>query len=398
MGHPLEDPRIDWDFLRRYRFDEGSFRRSVEGIASGSLSERTSLIAAERITPTRGTDTLDLVTASAEDLEAHARAGREALRRGKVAVLVINGGMATRFGGVVKGVVELFGGETFISLKGGDVRRAAETFGARIPFVLMNSFATDAATLQHIAERSSFGLPREDVLTFQQSVSLRLNPDGSLFIGDDDKPSYYAPGHGDFFDAIRGSGVLAELRRRGVELVSFSNVDNLGATIDPAIIGYHLLMGADMSAEVTEKRRTASGEWDKGGAPAYVDGRLQIVEGFRFPPAFQQERLPDFSTNNFLFKVSAIDREIALERHVVRKKVDGRAALQLESITCEASAVPDAQGRPLLELALLRVPREGPRGRFFPVKEPPDLEALRETIRTRLEQGWETRARAATAS
>ena len=43
---------------------------------------------------------------------------------------------------------------------------------------------------------------------------VRLNPDGSLFIGADGKPSYYAPGHGDFFRAIRISGVLERLRAR----------------------------------------------------------------------------------------------------------------------------------------------------------------------------------------
>lgn len=382
--HPLDDERIDRELLRCFRFDEPRFRLTVDQIASGTLTEASSTIAAERISPARPGDTTDLTGAADSDNGARIRAGQDALARGKVAVMVVNGGMATRFGGVVKGVVDVFSGETFISLKAADVRRAWKAFGGRIPFLLMNSFATGEATRGHIESRRHFGLPVDDVLTFDQSISLRLNPDASLFIGDDGRPSYYAPGHGDFFDSIRASGVLHKLRTRGVETLWFSNVDNLGATIDPSLLGAHVLSGADMSAEITEKRRTASGAWDKGGAPVYVDGRLRILEGFRFPPSFQQDRLPDFSTNNFLFQTAALDRDVPLDHHLVSKKVGGRTALQVESITCEASGTCDAAGTPLFKLGLMRVPRDGARGRFFPVKEPEDLETLRDPLRERL--------------
>jgi UTP--glucose-1-phosphate uridylyltransferase len=174
--------------------------------------------------------------------------------------------------------------------------------------------------------------------------------------------------------------VLQRLMDRGVEHLMFSNVDNLGATVDPTILGHHIASTREMTVEVTEKRRTASGAWDKGGAPAMVDGQPRLVEGFRFPPGFAQESLPDFSTNNMVFTVKSIDREIPLERHVVKKEVDGRPAYQLESIACEASAI--------LSMLVLRVPREGPHGRFFPVKEPIDLEESRAKLKQRLETGW----------
>ncbi|MEO1339325.1 MAG: UTP--glucose-1-phosphate uridylyltransferase, partial [Myxococcota bacterium] len=204
-----------------------------------------------------------------------------------------------------------------------------------------------------------------------------------LFIGDDGRPSYHAPGHGDFFRAIRVCGVLEKLQNRGIKYLLFSNVDNLGATVEPLVIGLHIRSGRAMTAEVTQKQRTASGAWDKGGAPALVDGELQIVEGFRFPADFAQETLPDFSTNNMLFNTDALNGDIPLVRHVVTKKVDGRPALQLESIACEASGV-YIDGQPRLPLHLLRVPRDGPRGRFFPVKEPVDLDALRPILKNRL--------------
>lgn len=390
-GTILDDPRLDWTFLRKYDFDAERFRAEAARIGRGELTEASAIIPAERLAPPPDAAVEDLAEPGDPRRRQFEALGRDALARGQVASVVLNGGMATRFGGVVKGVVEVYDGKSFLALKAEDVRRAASHFGAPVPLVLMNSFATAAATMEHVRTHQRFGLAERDLLTFDQSVSIRMNPDASIFIGDDGRPSYHAPGHGDFFACIRRSGVLEALKARGVRCLLFSNVDNLGATVDPVIIGHHLAARADMTAEVTEKRRTASGGWDKGGAPVLVDGRPQLVEGFRFPGLYQEERLRDFSTNNMLFSTSGIDRDVPLARHVVKKKVDERPALQLEAITCEASGLPGPDGKPLLALHLLRVPREGPSGRFFPVKEPIDLDASREVLRQRLAQGWALR-------
>src|SRR5262245_60845294 len=221
--HPLEDPRIDRAFLEKYGFDEQRFRRCQAAIAERRLSEASSIIPKEHLAPVEP----NLITVVAErgaDRDRCEKIGREALSKGEVAVVVLNGGMATRFGGVVKGIVEVFDGETFISLKAQDVRRAREHFNAPLPLVLMNSFATHEATMAHVKERRGFGLPEDELMWFVQSVSLRMNPDGSLFIDDEGKPSYHAPGHGDFFKCMRAQGTLAKLRARGVKTLLFSNV------------------------------------------------------------------------------------------------------------------------------------------------------------------------------
>ena len=291
--------------------------------------------------------------------------------------------MATRFGGVVKGVVEVFDGLTFIALKARDVRRAADHYGAAIPLVLMNSFATEDKTAEHVEAHDRFGLTDDDLLAFHQSISVRLTPEGELFVDDEGRPSYHAPGHGDFFRSIRVSGILGRLRDRGARYVLFSNVDNLGATVD--------------SAGGRAPRRERQGDDRRGHSKApdrvrRVGQRGRAGAGRRAPSNrgrlsvsrdFPQERLPDFSTNNMIFSVDHLDRDIPLQRHVVTKKVDGRPALQLESIACEASGV-YVDGSAYLPLNLLRVPREGPKGRFFPVKEPVDLDAMRSVLKARL--------------
>ena len=122
--------------------------------------------------------------------------------------------MATRFGGVVKGAVEAVDGRSFLSWKLGETARLAEELGDVDPGRADDELpdrGRDAGT--HVA---SLGVP--EPLWFSQSVSLRLTEDGDLFL-EDGRPSLYAPGHGDLVDAIRRSGTLDELRRRGVEHV-----------------------------------------------------------------------------------------------------------------------------------------------------------------------------------
>jgi UTP--glucose-1-phosphate uridylyltransferase len=347
------------EVLDRYRFDAERFERLRGRVADGSLSAASNVVRG-RVEPPAPEDIVPL-PGREDDTDARA-AGLEAIRAGEVAIVVLNGGMATRFGGVVKGTVEVLDGRSFLELKLAAAAEVAERLGAVIPAAVMTSFATDAVTRAFVAAR---GLP--EPLYFTQSVSLRLEPDGTLFRGSDGRPSLYSPGHGDFLEAIRSSGTLERLRSDGVRYVTVSNVDNLGARIDPAVLGMHILEGRPMTSEVVRK------EGDMGGAPARVDGRPMLLEGPRFPPDFDQDVIPVFNVNTVTFDLGALDRTWELTWLYVEKEVEGRRAVQLEHLFHEVSA--------FLPTTYLEVPRTGPGGRFFPVKTPEDLAAARGPLR-----------------
>lgn len=347
------------EVLDRYGFDAERFERLRAWVADGSLSPESNVVRG-RVEPPAPEDIVTLPERG-EDEEARA-AGLDVLRRGEAAIVVLNGGMATRFGGVVKGTVEVLDGRSFLELKLASAAEVGERLGVPIPAAVMTSFATDLATREFVAAR---GLP--EPLYFSQSVSLRLEPDGDLFRGTDGRPSLYSPGHGDFLEAVRASGTLERLRGDGVRYVVVSNVDNLGARIDPAVLGMHVLGGRPMTSEVARK------QGDMGGAPARVDGRPQLLEAPRFPPGFDQDSIPVFNVNTVTFDLAALDRDWELTWLYVEKEVEGRRAVQLEHLFHEASA--------FVPTTYLEVPRSGPRGRFFPVKTPADLAAAREPLR-----------------
>ncbi len=338
--------------LERYDFDAEAFALLQQRVADGTLSPENNAV--------RGV-VEPLPEGEVRVLDGAARdQGLDALRRGEVATAVLNGGMATRFGGIVKGIVEAVDGRSFLEWK---LRDAA---AAGVAAVVMNSFATDEATREFVAT-----LDVPEPLYFTQSVSLRMNRDGSLFVDDDGTAAPYSPGHGDFVRSLRRSGTIHALRARGIRLLALSNVDNLGARVDPAVIGAHVAAGRAMTSEVTEKH-----EGDAGGAPVLVDRKPMVIEGFRFPADFDQARIPIFNTNTFVFDLDALDRSYELTWLYVEKKVSERPAVQPEQLVNELSA--------FLPTTYLQVPREGPRGRFFPVKTPDDLEDARAPLREML--------------
>jgi UTP--glucose-1-phosphate uridylyltransferase len=349
--------------LERFGFDPETFETLRGRIASGELSAASNVVRGV-VEPPREDDVARLPEPGSDGWSDARSAGIELLRGGRVAQVVLAGGMATRFGGVVKGAVEALDGRSFLSWKLGETARLAEALGAVIPVALMTSFQTEDETRVHVG-----GLDVPEPLWFSQFVSLRLTEDGELFL-EDGRPSLYAPGHGDLLDAIRRSGTIASLRERGVQHVAVSNVDNLGARLDPVVIGAHVLAGRPMTSEVARK------EGDMGGAPARVGGRLGLLEGPQFPPDFDQDRITVFNTNTTTFALDAIDRAFDLEWLYVRKSVRDRAAVQLERLYHQVAWE--------IDTTFLEVPRSGARGRFFPIKEPEDLGRAQPALRTML--------------
>ena len=347
--------------LERFGFDEPLFESLRARVAAGELSPESNIVRGT-IEPPADDDVTPLPTPGGDAYDEARATGLAALQRGEVAQLVLAGGMATRFGGIVKAVLTAVDGMSFLEAKLVQTRALEGALGCTVPVAVMTSFATDDAIRAHVAERQL-----GDPMLFHQFVSLRLESSGELFREEDGSASLYAPGHGDLFQALQRSGTLDALRERGVRTVIVSNVDNLGARVDTVVVGAHLVSGKPLTCEVARR------EGDLGGAPVRVDGRLQVVEGPRFPPTFDQELVPVFNTNTAVFEIDALDADYDLTWLYIRKSVGGRGAVQLERLYHEVSAFVPTQ--------YLEVPRRGTRGRFSPIKTPDDLERAQDDLR-----------------
>ena len=66
------------------------------------------------------------------------------------------------------------------------------------------------------------------------------------------------PGHGDVFVSLQGTGLLDDLRAKGIRYVFLSNADNLGATCDPDIAAWLIANDIPYAAEVCERTANSS--------------------------------------------------------------------------------------------------------------------------------------------
>ena len=128
--------------LDRYGFAEPLFESLRQRVASGSLSAESNVIRGT-IEPPGADDITPLPEPGDEGHEEARAAGLEALARDEVAQVVLAGGMATRFGGVVKAVLTAVDGMSFLEAKLVQTRTLEERLGCRVPDALMTSYATD---------------------------------------------------------------------------------------------------------------------------------------------------------------------------------------------------------------------------------------------------------------
>jgi UTP--glucose-1-phosphate uridylyltransferase len=281
------------------------------------------------------------------------RRGEEALRAGKCALAILAGGMATRMGGVVKALVPAVHGKTFLELRLQEQASLASRYGRMPPLWLMTSHATH----DEIARALGSAASSPHLSLFRQGLSVRLDEHGQVFRTRAGEPSLYAPGHGDFVDCLKQSGLLEAFVARGGKYVLSTNLDNLGGGLDPVLIGMHIESECAVTCELVERE-----EGDKGSIPVRLDGRPVVLEDFRLPKEIDPTTVSVFSINNFGFDAEQLlQLDMDWTYFEVVKNVEGKRAVQYERLINEVTFG--------LPTQYVRVPRAGTRSRFLPVKD-----------------------------
>ena len=345
------------DSLAELLESNGFDREQHEQIRADLKSGRTGL-AQNRLPATTTLEDVhpeDVCDATGDLSEACRQAGLAALAAGEVGVVTLAAGAGSRWtqgAGVVKALHPFckFDGlhRTFMEVHLAKSRRMGRLAGAWLPHLFTTSYLTHQPIADYLATQNNYGYEGPALLSQGRSVGLRMVPMvrdllfaweeqpqqildeqkqkmreslHSALIGwaretgeatdyTDNLPLQCMHPVGHWFEIanLLRNGSLRDLLARRPQLKTFMlhNIDTLGADVDPALLGRHLLEGAALSFEVITRRIE-----DRGGGLARVNGQVRLVEGLAMP---REEAEFDLSYYSTLTTWIDIDKLLAVFR------------------------------------------------------------------------------------
>jgi len=221
--------------------------------------------------------------------------GRDLISAGKVAALVVAGGQGTRLGfDGPKGnfPISPIKNKTLFRIFAETIAAVSQKYNAACPWYIMTSSLNHADTVQIFRSNHYYGLNEKDIFIFQQGTLPNFAFDGKILLADKANIACSPDGHGGSLKALYKSGALDDMKKRGVEFISYWQVDNpLVNIFDPLFIGLHVLDHAEMSSKAVIK----TGPKEKVGNFCLVDGKVTVIEYSDLPDELAQKRNPDGS-------------------------------------------------------------------------------------------------------
>jgi len=227
--------------------------------------------------------------------------GERLLRDGRVAAFTVAGGQGTRLGwrgpkGTYPATV--LTGKPLFRVFAEQILATERRFGRTIPWYVMTSPLNDAETRAFFKDNGYFGRNPVDHFFFPQGVVPTVDLEGRVLLAAPDEPATNPDGHGGSLRALRESGAVEDMLARGIELVSYFQVDNpLVRVLDPLFLGLHA--GADdSSAEMSSKCVPKRHAMEKVGVLCHAPGPngravTQVVEYSDLPRELAECRSAD---------------------------------------------------------------------------------------------------------
>lgn len=251
--------------------------------------------------------------------------GEEALRAGKVAAFTVAGGQGTRLGYYgPKGTFPItpIRKKPLFQVFAEKLLFARRRYGCSLPWYVMTSHINHEATVSFFQENAYFGLGEDSVTFFKQGRMPAVDTDGKIILESPSKIAMSPDGHGGALRALDRSGSLDEIASRGIEYLSFFQVDNpLVQVIDPTFIGFHVKSGSTMSSKMLSKAY----EKEKVGHFCVQDNHMVVVEYSDMPDELTALRDAD---GQFTFRAGSIAIHI-ISVSFVRELTAKGSSLQL---------------------------------------------------------------------
>ncbi|SFL36548.1 UDP-N-acetylglucosamine/UDP-N-acetylgalactosaminediphosphorylase [Paenibacillus sp. 1_12] len=256
--------------------------------------------------------------------------GWDLLRQGKVGAIVVAGGQGSRLGHEgPKGTYDigLPSHKSLFQLQAERLLNLSRRAGRRIPWYIMTSPDNHQQTVDYMAEADYFGYGSEDCKFFEQGVMPAVDENGRIFLSEMDEISLAPSGNGECFSALNRSGMLTDMKHRGVDWLFYYNVDNaLIKVADPAFLGVAAHYNHPVATKVIDKAYPE----EKVGIIGMKGNRPMVVEYSDLPKQLMFEYNSDgkltYGLGNIsihLFRRDWIEQLVScsIPYHIAHKKI-----------------------------------------------------------------------------
>ncbi|WP_138754314.1 UDPGP type 1 family protein [Paenibacillus sinopodophylli] len=259
--------------------------------------------------------------------QAYGELGWALLRSGKVGAVVVAGGQGSRLGSSgPKGTIDigLPSGKSLFQLQAERLLYLSKRAGRNIPWYVMTSPVNHKATETFFQAADYFGYTAADIVFFSQQTMPVLDHDGKLLFAEEGKLLLAPSGPGECFASMRKSGVIEDMKQRGVEWLFYYNVDNaLIKVADPDFLGVAAAHANPIATKVIEKHdpnEKIGIVCTKNGQPAVVeyteisedvkrarskDGQLEYHLGNISIHAFQLDFIEQHADSDLVYHVAS---------------------------------------------------------------------------------------------
>ena len=342
--------------LDRYGFDRVPHEQIQADLRSGRIGlAQNRLPVSTRIEDVQDGD---LANATSGLPARYREIGMQALADGMVAVVSLAGGVGSRWtkgAGVVKALnpfCKLAGKHrNFIEAHLAKTVRTSRLCGRPLPHVITTSYLTHEAIAGWLATVEHYGYGGPLLLSPGRNIGLRLIPmvrdlrfaweempqqllddqaqkvreslhasliawarqAGEARNYTDNLPMQCLHPVGHWYEPpnLLRNGVLARLlmERPRLRYLMLHNIDTLGASVDPHLLGLHVDSGAALTAEVIARQID-----DRGGGLARVDGRVRLVEGLALPDERVEFKLSYYNSATYWIDLDRLLAVFALTR------------------------------------------------------------------------------------
>jgi len=232
----------------------------------------------ERFSEIRPVPLIPRVDPARADAKEALAAGEEALRKGRVGLFLVAGGQGTRLGfDGPKGAYPIgpISRRTLFEYHADKIHNLQRRYGCTLPWYIMVSDANEAATREFFRRNEFLGLRERDILFIRQRMVPCVDMTGRFMLAEPGRLATNPNGHGGCIPAIVENGVLEDAVRRGVDTLSYFQVDNWAVKVaDPYFIGYHVLRNADMSSKNHRKNNPR----EAVGVHCLCDNQYRVIE------------------------------------------------------------------------------------------------------------------------